>query len=305
MTTTTKIFVILVCLFAFIFTPMAIQFAGGMHDWRETALRYQELLETAEAQRQATMAVSKSQIMHYQSLRRQDRLEIQDLENQIQDLTKRLVAQEIQLARLARERDSCLASLERTTAQGAILANHNDNLIRNKDLLTKSEAELQTDNALLNERLNELMSTLLIMKQQLEKRDQEMAACRQENEQLRADRGLGTATRSFPSVSPTESVEAVGPVARSPILGRVQEVRREQGRDLVRVDVGSSSGVAEGMTLVVIRGKERDGDYVGDLRITSEVLPTEAVGELTLTGPQGLSPKAGDIVMDVRTFESQ
>lgn len=297
MTTTTKVFVILVCLFAFIFTPMAIQFAGRTHNWRETAITNAEGWETALAQAQATEAIAKSQIMHYQSLRREDQLMIDDLKNQIQELETKLANATIESKRVAQERDSCLASLERTTAQGAILAAHNKNLVENKDALTESEAEVQARNALLTERVNELMNNLVILRQQLEKRNQEMAVCRQENEQLREDCGLGTATGGFTSVSPQGNVQAAEPAVRSPIRGRVQEV---QG-DLVRVDVGSASGASEGMTLVIIR----DGDYVGDIQITSEVSPNEAVGELTMTGAQGLRPKVGDVVVDVRTLNNQ
>ena len=49
MTTVTKIFVILVCLFAFIFTPMAIQFAARSYKWRDLAQQYQDSAETAHA----------------------------------------------------------------------------------------------------------------------------------------------------------------------------------------------------------------------------------------------------------------
>jgi len=35
--TTTKIFIVLVCLFAFLFTPMTIQFVARTHNWRKLA----------------------------------------------------------------------------------------------------------------------------------------------------------------------------------------------------------------------------------------------------------------------------
>jgi hypothetical protein len=69
--------------------------------------------------------------------------------------------------------------------------------------------------------------------------------------------------------------------------------------NLATVDVGSSSGVREGMTMVVTR----DGEYVCDLVITSEVSPNEAVGEVRRE--QGKRIRPDDTVMDEATFNAR
>ncbi len=296
MTTTTKVFVILVCLFAFIFTPMAIQFAARTHNWQKIATAQMNANQIIEAKRSSIEAVSSAQIANYQNMITKHLMRISDLEDELADAESKIVDMTAQVDQVARERDVCTASLERSTAQGQILASHNDELLNRVNTLTESEAELQALKALQNERINELMSNLLILRQQLEKRNQEMASCRQENEQLRGQLGLGTAG-TFTSVSPTPNIQAANPVTSGPIVGRVKEVKG----DLVRVDVGSATGVKRNMTLVV----ERGGDYVCDLSVTSEVSPNEAVAEVALVGERGLRPKPGDVVKDLTTFEGR
>ncbi len=293
MTTTTKIFVILVCLFAFIFTPMAIQFAGRSRDWRHLYLGLLDGAETAQANAQSMKAIAQAETQHYQAQRDRAQDQSRKLELSITGLQEERDGLIRGKAEIVRERDGLQTSTRRQSATVRILTQQNEGLIGAKERLTKSESELRTTNIGLVDRVDDLTVTIAIIREQLDKREQQMAAARQENQKLRQELGLGS-SGEFEAVTPTPSVKGTTPVAASPIRGQVTEVRG----DLVTVNVGTRSGVLKDMVLVVLR----NNNYIGDIHITSQIVDNEAVGQIALGGQQ---VKRGDIVMDEPTFSGR
>jgi regulator of replication initiation timing len=294
LTTTTKIFIILVCLFAFIFTPMAIQFAAQTHDWKQLAQDFANDWETAEAEVRGVKAAAASQIEHYKTLRNQVADRLQDAEDRLGELNQQLTNLTGEYDRLKLEHGSLKTASELQNATMAILARHNDEMKKNITSLVSRELDLQTRNAQLNDRVKELTAQAVVLTQQLNQKLQQMAACRDENETLRQQANLGRAGE-FLSLGPSPSARASEAPARSPVRGRVKAVEG----NLATIDVGSASGVTPGMTMVVMR----DGDYICDLQITSEVTPSEAVGEIKRETGKRIRPD--DVVVDEASFNAR
>ncbi len=295
MTTTTKIFVILVCLFAFVFTPMAIGFAARTYDWRSLARLYQDAAESALAGERNALAVMTSEIEHSKSLRDQVEKRLLEARQQVNDLQQEQVELTTERDQLQRSRDSWQVSAERLTAEMAVINRHNQDLTTINESLTKSELDLRSRNNQLNDRLKDLSAEIVILKEQL-RQAQEIATYRaKENEALR--KGLGIGPGLEPPTSGTRpQIQPLTPRAPAEIRGEVVEV----GPGIATVNVGASDGVTEGLVFVVLRG----GEYVGDLVITSDIRPTEAAGRFDDKG-KGTRIRPHDSVVDEYTFNKR
>ncbi|UCD28060.1 MAG: hypothetical protein JSV03_13325 [Planctomycetota bacterium] len=293
MTTITKIFVILVCLFAFIFTPVAVYFAGTTYDWKELAEQYRELAQTALAREMNALAVTASEIQHYKSLRDQEHNRLMEARQKIDNLDRKINTMIQERDQLNRSRDNWETSARLLTAELAVLNNHNQELTKTKEKMLADERVLRADNNWLTGQNKDHEATIEILNQKLYQLKERIAYQAEENEKLRNQLNLGRAD-SEPLTTPTPSAKSVTPAAPSPIYGRVIEVR---GR-MASIDVGSASGVQEGTTMIVMRGSK----YICDLKITS-VTPNEAVGEIGLTG--GDLIRVNDQVVDLDSFQSR
>lgn len=292
MTTTTKIFVILVCLFSFVFVPLAVSFAARTHNWRKLADDYRSELAIAYANERSVMAIAASEIERHKALRDKERERCETLDRQVKDLQ----TQNAELVRerddLARSRDDWTISTRLLTAEMAVKTQHNEELLDAKEKALERERELRIRNIQLNDRVKELDAKLVVVTQQLRQKLDEIAAYRDENERLRKASGLGTASSILVS-SPTPSARAEGSATPSPVYGTVTKV---QG-SLATIDVGSLAGVQKGARMVVLRNGT---EYVCDLQITDQVQPTEAVGEVLLERDKRIQP--GDRVEDAESF---
>jgi hypothetical protein len=287
--------VILVCLFAFIFTPMAIQFAARTYNWKALAEYYDTQAKNAMANAQAAKSIANSETQHYQSLREADLKRLLESEQKVAELSRKNEGLTQDGAQLARSRDMLETQSGVLTAQLAIKSKHNDELLDAKEKALARERELQTTNSWLTDQLQLKRAEADVLKQQLNQKLQEIIAFRDENEKLRKSLKLGKASE-FLTATPNATVEPVSPAGRAEIQGKVTEVK---GR-MVSVDAGSASGVKEGTTLVILR----KGNYVGDIKVTSAT-PTEAVGEIGLTGDKGLKVQPGDMFVDKDSFEQR
>ncbi|MHC4441082.1 MAG: hypothetical protein ACYTF1_04610 [Planctomycetota bacterium] len=293
MTTLTKIFVILVCLFAFIFTPVAIFFAGTTYDWKELATKYQEFAQTALAREMNALAVASSEVQHYRSLRDQEHDRLVKARQQIDELDGKIDVLTQNRDQLNRSKDNWEMSARTLTANLAVLNKHNQELTKTKEVLLAEERVLRADNNMLIDQVKSRDAKIEILNTQLYQLQETVAYQKKENEQLRDRLDLGRAARG-PLSTPTPLVEPMTPSSASPIYGSVVDVR---GRT-ASIDVGSASGIAAGMTMVVLRGSQ----YICDLKITS-VTPDESVGTVGLSG--GARIRTGDQVVDLNNFQSR
>ena len=296
MTTTTKIFIVLVCLFAFIFTPVAIVFASRTYNWKALAENYQHDAQAAEAAARSAKAIGASEIEYYRSLRDQEQKRALEAQQKITELEQKLAATTAARDELDRKQD--LLQTQNTVLAGElkVQSTHNKELGDAREKALAHQRELQGTNAWLTDRVQKLQAESDVLKQQLNQKLQEIASFREENDQLRRSLNLGRAGEIATATS-NPAAEPISPSASSPVQGSVTEVRG----GLATVDVGSASGLQPGMTMVVTRNNFRE--YVGDLKITKEVTPNQAVGQVVAASGKQVRP--GDTVMDERSFNAR
>ena len=296
MTTVTKIFIVLVCLFAFIFTPMAIQFAGRKDDWKALAEKYEDHAETALAHERSTIATAASTIEHYKALRDQERRRAETDEQRIAELERQIEELTQNVKELERSRDSWENSAQTLSAQMEVINTHNQELVKENKRLTQSELDLQTKLIDRTDRVEELIADMVQLRRQLMQKTEELASVRKENDQLRQMTGIGRAGEAL-TTTLTPSARPATPTPPTAIRGKVTAV--EEAKGWASINVGSASGLAEGMTMVVIRGE----DYICDLIITNNVTPTEAVGRMVRV-PGGKQIRPGDVLIDLDSFNA-
>jgi hypothetical protein len=296
LTTTTKIFIILVCLFAFIFTPLVIGYMAQNQNWKQLAQGFQDQAENETAFARSVQAINASEAVHHEAVVRQLNQEKDQLNARIGQLTQELADRTAEKSKLALASESQTKAGELQAASLAMLTKNQDLMTKSNADLRSSELDLQTRNAELLDKVKELTANVVVLTQQLNQRAQEVAIAREENENLRKQQGLGRAGEYETGGTPSPTAKAVGGAgSRAAINGQVKAV---QG-NLVTIDVGSSSGVKQGMTMVVYR----DRDWVCDVTVTSELTPTEAVAEIKQTG--ALRVRSGDKLQDEVTFNAQ
>lgn len=293
MTTTTKIFVILVCLFAFVFTPLAISFAARTENWRALANDYRSELEIAYANQISAMAIAASEIERHTALYNKLYDRVLNIQQKCTELERRLADLTQERDQLKRSRDDWETSAQLLTAEMAVKTSHNKELNDAKEKALAHEQELRARNLQLNDRVKELSAQLVILTQQLNQKLQEIVAYREENKRLRRETGLGQA-RGPLIASPAASAQAMAPALTSPIYGTITRVEGS----LATLDVGSASGISEGTQMVVLR----DDDWICDLRITSQITPQEAVGEVLIEA-KDRRIRPGDKAQDAASFE--
>lgn len=298
MTTTAKIFIILVCLFAFIFTPLAIQFAAQTNNWKQLAESWRDQSEADAAYARSVQSLYTRDAVRAAAQQQQDQARITELSHQIEQLNQQIAKVTSDFNTLNLEYAKLKTANELQNGTMAVLAKHHDEMTETNQKLRERELTLQTRNAELLDQVKRLTADKVVLTQQLNQRAQEVAVCREENEALRQGAGL-TRRGEFEtggSVAPSARAVNASEAPRAPVRGLVKNV---QG-NLATIDVGSSSGIREGMVMVVMRGS----DYVGDLVITQEVNPTEAVGEVR-AGIQNQRIRPGDVVVDEVSFNAR
>jgi hypothetical protein len=294
LTTITKVFVILVCLFALIFTPLAIQFAARSHNWKATAESLRDQAETAYANERSAYAVAASEIEYYQDLLQAERASVEQANKRIGDLDQQL--QKITQAsnEYAASRDNWERSATLLTNQLTVESERNNKLTEAREEALRRERELRTQNLQLADRVKDLSAEVAILNQQNQQRVQELASFREENRKLRDSLKMGQGGQVVTTATPTAL--AAMPVASGPVSGEISNVNGP----LATLNVGSASGVREGMVMVVTRS----GNYICDLEVTSNVTPNEAVGRILYEEP-GRRIRAGDRIQDATSFEAR
>lgn len=295
MTTITKVFVILVCLFALIFTPLAIQFAARTHNWKAAAEGLRDQAETAYAHERSAYAVAASEIEYYQDLLKTERDSLAAAQKQIADLGQQLQKATQTNNELATSQDSLKRSVTLLTSQLDVESKRNDELNTAREASLKSERELRTQNLQLADRVKDLSAEVAILNQQNQQRVAELASFREENRKLRDQMKLGQGGQTVSTSTPT-AVAATPAVATGPVSGEITDV----SGPLATLNVGSASGVREGMVVVVTR----TGNYICDLEVTSNVGPNEAVGRI-MYEEAGRRIRVGDKVQDATSFETR
>lgn len=295
MTTTTKVFVILVCLFALILTPLAVQFAAREVNWRAVALDARDQAETAYANERSAYGAAAAEASYYEDLLKAERENLASCQGRLAGLQRSLDDVTQKRNELDGSRESWARSATLLTAQMDVVSARNKELTDAKEKALARERELQTQNIQLTDRVKELSAEVAILDQQSKQRAEELASFREDNRKLRDQLKLGQAGQVTSTATPT-AVGVTPAVAAGPVSGEVTEVKGT----LVTLNVGSASSVREGMVMVVTRGN----DYVCDLEVTGNVTANEAVGRIMYEEP-GRRVRVNDKVQDSTSFEAR
>lgn len=280
MSTLTKVFVVLLVVFSIAFSMMTVSIVAQTTNWKQNAERYSDAARVANtnlanlhAIHAAELATSKETIQSL--IAEQGRLET-DKKAALNELD----ATKLELAQVLEDKRSVDAMNGRLVRQLESAEARLAAYVGQRDELEKRDIELERRNIDLNDRVNEQTATIAVLVEQQRQFEQQIHILKTENERLaRVTRGAaaGLALEDAAGVA-LPGVAAMSPVAHRAIRGRVVEV----SGNVVTVSVGSADGVEKDMVFVI----HRDGQYVGDLRIT-HVRPDESAGriERSLRGP--------------------
>lgn len=287
MSTLSKVFVVLLAVFSIAFAMLVIQYTAQATNFgelaeknRNWALQEQALREAGDSQHKVVVLHLNKMVADQQEQLGKGQLELERLKSQEGQLRNELLAEQQKVASLtaqtgqlstlvdtlSQERGKLgqqLAGIRKegseTSSENFRLVQENNELSLQKELDSRTIAQLKEQNFAVTERLNQL------------------------REQLgRYELGM----KEPALVDAGQKAVPIEPVSKAPIYGKIKEVRE----DYATISVGSADGVEEGVDFVVYRGDQ----YLGKLSIT-KVLTNEAVGVL---GRLRGTVQAGDDVAD-------
>ncbi|MFH1745792.1 MAG: hypothetical protein ABIG44_01980 [Planctomycetota bacterium] len=283
MSAMTKVFIVLTAVLSIALSCLFIAAAAQWSNWKNLAQKYQELQGAETAQRMNQQA-----IMYGALAMKDDALQARTQSLDASESQAQTLGSDLADARneLARQRNIAVAAeagrkkleeiLDVQTAELTALQK------QNQTLLTQN-IDTQTRNTRLNSRVLELSSNVTILTDQLRNLKEKLYAAEQQIATLQQRMASGRRVAASPTATPGAIPVSV-PVA-GPIRGEVVEV----DGTYASINIGESSGVVPGMTLMVHRGSS----FIAELVVDS-VRPKEAGGKLR-TVQQAVN--AGDTVV--------
>jgi hypothetical protein len=284
----TKVFVVLLVLFSIAFTSMTVSTATQTTNWRETAKRYEEHARVADTNLRHLIAANAAELAKAADATNAHLKKITQLENELEAARQETEQAGAERDRFFHEKSSAEALNAGLLAQLQSAEAARAEYRKQRDELDMRAIDLQRRNIDLDDRVNELTAQIAVQMEQKRQYEQQINILRQENERLAqaARRVSGGLAMEEPSGAAMTGVTALTPVAAEAIRGKVVQV----SGDLVTVSIGEADGVRRDMVFVI----HRDGEYVGDLKI-SLVYPNESAGRLIRAR---FTPGPGDSVTD-------
>ncbi|UCC31397.1 MAG: hypothetical protein JSU86_03800 [Phycisphaerales bacterium] len=286
----TKVFVVLLVVFSIAFTSMTVAIVAQTTNWRETAEKYREHARVADTNLRHAHAANAAQLATARDEVRAYLERITEIDGQLQDARNEAAQLRAEVAKAASEKSSSEAINRGLLSQLQVVEAARAEYRTQRDDLELRNIELERRSIDLNDRVNELTATTTVLLEQKRQYEQQINILRSQNEKLvqQARRAPGGAAFEHPEGAAMRDVVALTPVARTAIRGKVLEV----AANLVTIGVGSADGVKKDMVFVI----HRNGEYVGDLKITL-VDPNQSAGQIVRSS---VAPKAGDDVTDAR-----
>jgi hypothetical protein len=291
LSTLTKVFVVLLVLFSIAFTVMTVSVVAQTTNWKDTAARYEEQARIADTNLRHLSSASNAELAAAS-----DQVEAQ--RRKVETLEAELGKKSTECNRVRAELAGAVADKTSSEAMNVSLVNQlqaseaaRDEYRKQRDDLERRNIELERRNVDLSDRVNELSARVAVLLEEKRQFEQQINLLQQEKDRLSRSSATPARPLAFeaPAGAAMAGVEALAPVARSAIRGRVLEV----SDSLVTLSVGSADGVTADMVFVIHRGT----DYIGDVRINL-VEPNRSAGRLVLHSGQGLRPEPGDAVTD-------
>ena len=288
MSTLTKIFVVLLVVFSIAFTSMTISMVAQMTNWRDMAQKYREHARIADTNLRHEIAANAALLATARDEVRAHLERATELETQVQTARNEAAELRSALARADAEKSTAEAMSRGLLAQLQTVEAGRAEYRKQRDGLERRNIDLEGRNIDLDDRVNELTANTTVLLEQKRQYEQQINILRVENEKLSQEAhelSTGVALEEPTGAAMSEAV-ALTPVATRAIRGRVLEV----SSNLLTISVGSADGVKKDMVFVI----HRDGQYVGDLKI-SLVEPNQSAGRIVRSTA---TPTPGDEVTD-------
>jgi uncharacterized protein (DUF3084 family) len=290
LTTLTKVFIVVLTVFAIVISMLVIQYTAQSTNFKKLADDYQSQFKQEQQLRMLGDNQQKVTEEHFNKV----------IKTQQEELSKTRVDMDKMASQVSSLNNELLAERQKTASLTGQL-NQSGNMINagdaeRKQLQTQVES-VRKDNSGLradNFKLAEVNQKLELQRQLYE---QEIRLLKEQNyslgERLEKLRSRGHAAATGSESTPTatgDKAQAATESEGSPILGQITEVRNS----LASISIGSAQGVKNGAEFIIYR----NGQYLGKLRV-NKVLPGQAAGEI-LQKQGNIQP--GDKVTDKFQF---
>ena len=263
MSTMTKVFVVLTAVLSIIASVLFISASAQWANWKELAGNFQTLAAAAQTERDNAIATMEAALaMKDDALRNKDSL-LQEERRRTQSLTDSLTEKQGELVRV--RNDKAAAESGRTKLQEilGVVTGEVEGLREQNHALVLDKIRNRDEITALNARVLELTADGTILREQVRNLQEKLVSSERYAADVKARGGRLTAAVDEPTV--------VLPTVAGPIRGEITQV----DGSYASVNIGQSSGVVEGMTLMVYRG----GTFLGEL-VVGSVRPGEAGGRL-------------------------
>jgi hypothetical protein len=288
LSTLTKVFIVLLVVFSIAFSTMTVSMVAQTTDWRDTAMKFEEHARIADTNLRNMIAASAALEATARDTARGQLEKIAELEGQLQTNSGELARIRADLAKAESERSSSETMNRALIAQLEMARSAEGEIRTQRDSIEKRNIDLERRNIDLSDRVNELTAQVSVLVEQRRQFEQQINVLRNENERLSRAGGQAPAAvgQEAPAGPAMGNVRPLTPAAPAAISGRVLAV----SDNLVTISVGQVDGVRGDMVFVV----HRDGDYIGDLKI-SKVDPNQSAGRMVRSSR---APTRGDLVTD-------
>ncbi len=270
MSTMTKVFVVLTAVLSIVASVLFISASAQWANYRALAETYLVQRDAAQTERDNAVATMEAALAMKDDALRSAEAQLRDERQRTQTLTDDLTEKQSDLVRV--RNDKVAAETGRTKLQEmlGIVTGEVAGLREQNHALVMDKIKNRDQITALNARVLELTADSTILREQVRNLQEKLFA----SEQSIADMQAHLSAGGRPAVS--EATTVALPTVAGPIRGEVAAVEGSYAS----VNIGASSGVVPGMTMMIYRG----GSFLGELTI-SEVQPAEAGGRLrTLQG---------------------
>jgi uncharacterized protein (DUF3084 family) len=269
LTTLTKVFIVVLTVFAIAFSMLVIGYAAQSKNYKDLSDKNHDWALQESASRQADNNLSKVTAENYQK-------QMSSLQDQLGEIREAMESNANQMASVKNEllaEKQKTASLTGQVTQLTSMLDAGD--AERKELQTqlgslrKDNSALRTDNFSLTQINQKLDLQQKLYEQEIRLLKEQNYSLSERVEALRAK--IQTAASGNDQGSSVAGAEAIAGSASSAIIGEITSVRDA----LASISIGSAQGVKSGMVFTIYRGST----YLGKLQIT-QVQPELSAGEL-------------------------
>lgn len=281
MSTLTKVFVLLLAVSSIALSMLVVGAFARQQHWKQSAQDWQQAaLDSATKERQVS---ANAQLQHQRDLDQHQRdaeqnarlkaeklaldTQLGEMSRTVTDLQNKLALEQATVVTLSDAAKLAAASHSRTEDRAQMLS------VRN--------SELELRNVDLNDRVQELTSQMSMAVMQVRALQQQITAIEESRDSVATGLRPATQIPGGPGI-----VEAGTPLVRAgsmpgmavPIRGEITDV----SGNIASISVGSTDGVAPGMTFLVHRREGGKAKYLGVLRV-DRVEANQSVGTIEMS----------------------